>query len=193
MSNKRVREAKRQVQERVYKFRPGSNVRGVDAQAAGEELERIHRQRGVIDAAAVVDESRPETAPLHPAFEWDDQVAAEQHRRWQARQIIRSVEVVIQTDGKPEQQPVYVHCPAPSESGARQSGYQPVEVVVARPDLYAIALSEASRKVSEAETSLEKLKRAMESSPESDREKLAKITVAIQTAQALSAAVQALH
>jgi hypothetical protein len=101
--------------------------------------------------------------------------------------------VIIENDGKPESQQVYVHCPTAAESGSRHSGYQPVEVVATRPDLYAIALSEAARKVSEAESSLEKLKRAVESSPESDREKLAKITVAIETAQALSAAVQALH
>lgn len=192
MSNRRVREAKRQVEAKRYQFRESSAVRGVDAQTVGEELERIHAQHGVLQASVVVDEARPEDAPLHPAFEWRDKIAAEQYRVWQARNIIKSVEVVVQVDGKPEASPVYVHCPQPQED-RKPNGYQPVSVVVNRPDLYAIALGEAARKLAEAEASLDKLKRAAESAQDCDRDRLAKIAVAMETARALSAAVQALH
>jgi len=67
---------------------------GIDPQAAGEELERIKHRDGTITAPAVVDEARPEDAVLHPAFEWQDPVAAEQYRLIQARTLIKRVRVI---------------------------------------------------------------------------------------------------
>jgi hypothetical protein len=67
---------------------------GLSAQAAGEELDRIRRRDGTIAPAVVVDEARPQDAPLHPAFTWNDPVAAEQWREHEARRLIRHVRVV---------------------------------------------------------------------------------------------------
>lgn len=67
---------------------------GIDANTAGEELSRIKRAHGLLHPATVVDESRPEDAPLHPVFEWQDPVAAEHWREHQASQLIRRVRVV---------------------------------------------------------------------------------------------------
>lgn len=74
----------------------------VDAQTAGEELARIKRVHGLVHPATVVDESRPEDAPLHPAFEWRDPVAAEKFREHQASQLIRRVRVVPMEAMEPE-------------------------------------------------------------------------------------------
>ena len=76
---------------------------GIDAQEAGEELERIKQRDGTIVPAAVVDEARPEDAVLHPAFEWVDPVAAERYREIQARQLIKRVRVICP---EPEEKPV---------------------------------------------------------------------------------------
>ena len=77
----------------IYKWKDGAQSR-VAAQTAGEELERIRiRQNGRLEAADVVRESRDPDAPLHLAFEWDDQRAAEAHREDQARYMIRSITV----------------------------------------------------------------------------------------------------
>lgn len=193
MSNRRVREAKRQAEAKRYQFRDSSTVRGVDAQTAGEELERIHAKRGVLQAQDVVQESRPDDAPLHPVFEWRDQVAAENYRVWQARNLIKSVEVVVQDAGQDSRTPVYVHCPQPQQDGSK-SGYQPVDMVVNRPDLYAIAVAECARKLAEAEASLEKLKAAAErADANSNTDRMARIAVAMQAAQALRAAVHSLN
>lgn len=79
----------------IYKWKTGSKAK-VDAQVAGEELERIRvHNNGRLDTKAVVEESRPDNAPLHGAFEWDDVAAAEAYRIEQARYLIRSVELVI--------------------------------------------------------------------------------------------------
>jgi hypothetical protein len=76
---------------------------GIDAQEAGEELERIKQRDGTIRPAAVVDEARPEDAVLHPAFNWDDPDAAEKYREIQARQLIKKVRVICP---EPTQEPV---------------------------------------------------------------------------------------
>lgn len=78
----------------IYKFRENYRI-NVPAQTIGEEVERIERERGSCPPDVLVDESREESAPLHPAFEWDDEVAAELHRVEQARRIIRSVTPVF--------------------------------------------------------------------------------------------------
>jgi hypothetical protein len=76
---------------------------GIDAQEAGEELERIKQRDGTITAPAVVDEARPDDAVLHPAFNWNDPDAAEKYREIQARQLIKRVRVICPD---PTQEPV---------------------------------------------------------------------------------------
>lgn len=80
--------------EYAYRIEDGDEALGVDAQTAGSELDRIRRRDGTIRPDVVVDEARPEEAPLHPAFEWRDPVAAEQWREHQASTLIKVVRVV---------------------------------------------------------------------------------------------------
>jgi hypothetical protein len=68
---------------------------GVDAQTAGEELDRIRQEHGMLEPGIVVDESRPDEAPLHPAFEWCDPKAAELYREHQASHLIKQVRVIV--------------------------------------------------------------------------------------------------
>lgn len=65
-----------------------------------QELKRIAKENGgLLQPETVVDEARPITSPLHSLFEWDNTVAGQQYRIWQARQLIRvSVEVLAGTD-----------------------------------------------------------------------------------------------
>lgn len=69
----------------------------VPAQVAGEELHRIYQERGELQAADIVDESRPDNAPLHPCFEWDDFKAAELYRQKQARSLIECIVTEAET------------------------------------------------------------------------------------------------
>jgi hypothetical protein len=82
----------------VYQWRPGFRP-SVPAQAAGERLERLRESAGGhLTPGAVVADARPAEAALHPAFEWDDAVAAERHREEQARSLIRNVYILPQAD-----------------------------------------------------------------------------------------------
>lgn len=76
----------------VYQWKPGARIRA-DAQEAGEVLNRLELE-GRLSAKGLLDESRPENAPLHKEFEWNDGVAAENWREHQARHIIGSILVI---------------------------------------------------------------------------------------------------
>lgn len=134
-----------------FNFRNGYRA-VVDAQTAGQELERIRSDHGELTAALVVDESRPESAPLHPAFEWDDAVAAEEHRKHQARSMIRAVQVV-DNDGPAE--PIYVHI---NSAGS----YVPTDEVVQRLDLYDEAYRDAQSRLAAAAHAVRILAKAAE-------------------------------
>ena len=58
------------------------------------ELRRIAEEHGgTLKPADVVESARAEESPLHPHFQWDDDLAAEQWRLQQARQLINAVVV----------------------------------------------------------------------------------------------------
>lgn len=65
-------------------------------------MERIRiRNNGRLEGIDVVEASRPKTAPLHSAFEWDDAKAAEAYRVDQAAHMIRHIDVVVErADGE---------------------------------------------------------------------------------------------
>lgn len=132
-----------------FTFKNGYRITGITAQIAGEELARIEQQHGELKPPTVVDEARPEDALLHPAFEWDDFVAAELHRQDQARHLIRAVQVIKENN---EPQSVYVHI---NKTGS----YLPVETVVTRDDLYEDAYRAASSRINEAQKALAELER----------------------------------
>jgi len=82
----------------MYKYKDGAIIK-VDANIAAEQCEILASQ-GMLTAKNLVDISRPEDAPLHNAFEWNDSVAAEQYREQQARKIINSL-VIVKKDQEP--------------------------------------------------------------------------------------------
>lgn len=81
----------------VYKWKSGAKIAG-NAQAAGEQFEMLSRSETGLTPAAVVDANRPEDAPLHKAFDWDDESAAEKYRLYQARNIINCILTVAEKE-----------------------------------------------------------------------------------------------
>ncbi len=97
-----------------YQWTPGYRA-SVKAQLVGRELERIRKaHQGRLVPAEVVEESRPEGAPLHKSFEWDNNRAGQLHREEQARRIIRSIRVIdggsLADNGEPSKPEIcYIH------------------------------------------------------------------------------------
>ena len=70
----------------VYQWKKASYIKA-DANIAGQMCEQLERTVG-LTAKNLLNANRPESAPLHNEFEWDDSKAAEQYREQQARHII---------------------------------------------------------------------------------------------------------
>lgn len=109
----------------------------VPAQDAGQELDRIYRERGQLDPADIVDESRPDDAVLHPCFEWRDTVAAELYREQQARGIVRCI---VTTAESKQGEPVQVRAIVKAAGT-----YRPLKVVLESPDMEQEMLKNALR------------------------------------------------
>lgn len=89
-----------------------------DNERIREELERILAERGELTPDLVIEEARDPGSPLHDRFEWDDGKAAMEHRRKQARDVIRSVRINYETETHVITSFAYVHDPeAPSKQG----------------------------------------------------------------------------
>ena len=103
------------------------NLRDIPVEKAVAELQRIHERDGGIRTQAVVDEARAEDAPLHAAFEWDNDVAAEEHRRSQARQLVRAIVVV--PDPEENKPPIRAYFSVTVDDEPRAREYRSVEVI----------------------------------------------------------------
>lgn len=187
MGNAKVRKAKAEVK---LVLRGSRAVAGVSADAVETEFQRIYGRDGELRASKVLDEARPAEAPLHPAFEWDNTKAAEEFRLHQARNLIKAVTIIRPYGEAPAAKWVHVKS---QQHGEREGAYHPVEVVAARPDLFALALQELLEKVGAAQRSADALRQAAQESGTTDAERMAKIALAIEALHTAGAAVQALH
>lgn len=97
-----------------------------------QELKKLEIRDGLIDPKAVVREATPKDSPLHEAFEWEDNLAAEQWRLYQARSLVNSVSVEIL--GKKQDA---FHSVVVEISGERTRGYVSTERMIRDEDLKA--------------------------------------------------------
>lgn len=88
----------------VYQWKSASRIKA-DAQAAGAVFEQLEQTVG-LTPKTLLDESRPEDAPLHGEFEWDDSKAAEAYRETQASFLIRMLCVAPENELEEVKQPV---------------------------------------------------------------------------------------
>ena len=88
-----------------YEPKPGSRTitNTNDVRILGVALESMEAQDGDIDPVYVLTKAKRKRHILHRFFEWDDTVAAHEHRLLQASKLINSVQVVIERE---DQEPV---------------------------------------------------------------------------------------
>ena len=68
-----------------------------EASVAGKVMEELEKTVG-LTTKSLVEASRPEDAPLHKEFEWNDAVAGEKYREIQAGKMITNLKVVTKVD-----------------------------------------------------------------------------------------------
>lgn len=108
-------------------------------------LDDLRARRGKLTPRLLVEDSKPETAPLHGAFEWDDTVAGERFRLIQAAQVIRSVHVTVIDE--PDRPPVKVraYLPVSRDEDDPDSSYEPVETIARSARLTALVREQMRR------------------------------------------------
>lgn len=124
----------------VYQWREGARV-NIAPEVAGQALDAIQKRDGKIETVAVVEAATPEDSPLHPAFEWRDDVAAHQYRLDQARGLVRALIVV--PEGEVEHAiPAYVHVKATTDEPGY---YQDTTIALQNADEWSRVIDEMSR------------------------------------------------
>ena len=106
---------------------------------------------GELTVSAVLAEASKKTSPLHPFFEWNDKAAAAEHRKDQARKLIRRVRVIWEG----ERVRVYNVPSVRREQGT----YRPAKVIVTQTD-YQRALGQALAKLRAAQEAVSELRAA---------------------------------
>lgn len=81
---------------RVFTARKGAMFGNEKAQIYGDSLWKLKYQEGKLTPEMVVNNARAEKSPLHDFFEWEDTIAAEKYRKWQARHLIGSITTKVQ-------------------------------------------------------------------------------------------------
>ncbi len=110
-------------------------------------LTAIYQKHGELNEQLVVEEARPEAAPLHHRFEWDNDVAGEAYRRVQAGELIRSVKIRFDVSG--ERKSVRGFISSRDAGDVERGGYRPTEEVVADDLALKILLRELERAIAD--------------------------------------------
>jgi len=102
----------------VYQWKSGARF-GVDPQVAHECFETIREKNdGKLQPPAIVKAAKGKKSPLHSVFEWDDTIAGQEHRLWQARQLVACLVVIYETEEK-ESEPIRAYVSLPDDDGER--------------------------------------------------------------------------
>lgn len=108
-----------------YRWKPNvpSMWTKLDAQAIGSEIERLEEEhQHSLTPEEIVRAAESKRSPLHPAFEWNDEKAANHYRIDQARKLISLIDVVfVKADQSEVQVRAFVSVEAPGGRGYTQT------------------------------------------------------------------------
>jgi len=107
-------------------------------------LRKVYEEKGgLVHPQDVVDAARPVHSPLHRFFLWDDTKAAEEYRKWQARELLQvTVEIIKTKDGDV---PMQVFCSLSTDRV--DGGYRAMVDVLSDKQLRAQLLEDALREM----------------------------------------------
>ncbi|AHI61345.1 hypothetical protein I5H94_gp055 [Mycobacterium phage SwagPigglett] len=114
-----------------------------DTKINQEDIEKavlqIVERDGVCAPETLVEEAADPNHPLHNAFEWNDDAAAREHRKYQARKLIARVRIEVRGTSTPR----FVSVSIKGKNNTRHEGYAPVEQALSDQDLAAQVYSAA--------------------------------------------------
>jgi len=97
-------------QTKTYKARRGAQFGDKKAQIYGSELNQLYEKHKKLTPVLLIKEAKKKKSPLHDYFEWNNDKASDKYRLYQARQLIKNIEVtIILEDDEPIVVPQSVH------------------------------------------------------------------------------------
>lgn len=117
----------------------------VEAKTAAETIMELQKRLGRDDITAkeLLDDSRADNAPLHSCFTWDDTVAAEKWRVYEAGHIIRSIVVIEPNRDGESSAPVRAFINVTPVAPKKQGNYVAINVAMMKEEYRRQALSNA--------------------------------------------------
>lgn len=110
-----------------------------DAQKCYEEIQEIGDE---VKPEQVLERAKDKKSELHKCFEWDNSIAAEKYRVFQARQVINHLIVVKREVDDEEKEPVQFRVMMKNDR-SEMSGYKQTIVMVKDEDEYRKLLEQA--------------------------------------------------
>lgn len=133
-----------------YSIKDGFKVNHKYAQSAGEIMRELEAENR-LTAKELVDVSRPEDAPLHDYFEWDNEIAAEKFREEQGRYLIRAIVEVEEPDDMPDTVELTVVTKSFYNIGTNDENYYHINTIVRENDKAQQLLETAIRELRQFE------------------------------------------
>lgn len=132
----------------VYKYEWNHYSYPVNAQDAGEYLERLDKKHNGITAEIILNESRDDEALLHPCFEWDNSKAAERYRLQQAKTLMSNlVQVEIIEDKSQKSANTHVRAFVSIEPRSNKAVYRPVCLAMSNEETKRIVIANAYKEL----------------------------------------------
>lgn len=104
----------------------------------------LRKENGdVLTPSHVVEKARTKTAPIHDFFEWDDKIAGEKYRIWQARYLLGRIEIIVQTEEGEEQTRAFHNISIQNEDEGHERGYVTIKEIQENKDYLQIVLDNA--------------------------------------------------
>lgn len=122
----------------VATWKSGFSPFKADAQKVADEISAIGEE---VTPAQILEKARNSSTELHKCFEWDDTVAAEKYRLYQARSIVCHL-VIKEVEEKPDAPQTRLF-----HKTDYSSGYKPITRIVRNEDEYQKLLSNAMREL----------------------------------------------
>lgn len=132
---------------KVYTVKPGTRMSENDAQLVGVELQKIADGK-VVTPSQIVKAAKAKESPLHKFFEWNDKVAANKYREWQARYIMCTVMVKEEDKEVRAFQSVSVVSESNLKNKQNEGGYVHIDVTKSNPVFCKQVIGEAKRNLS---------------------------------------------
>ena len=131
--------------------------------AITKTVTKIYADRGEVRASVLLELSTPKRSPTHGAFTWDNKTAGHEFRLIQARQLIRTVHIVIE-----DRTERLIHVGVERSEG--EGYYKPMSIVVSSKPEFDAAMSETLSRLNSTKAAYADLKAAAAAAKDETRD-----------------------